>query len=156
MEITKETADELVLAIEAYKTVAQQLIRKLVVETNQPTIAEIIKGNYYNIKNAAVLNGKEYLSDNWCFDVHGEHCLFKNTNTGQTLEVSLVDTDSIGDLDPYFFYNFLETTQSFKHLTKYFKHSFHDTLDFFEKLEQQKILTCLGGVKFRKVEVTNK
>ena len=77
------------------------------------------------------MNRQENLSDTWWFDVHGEHCMFKNLTTGQILEVSLGDKESIVNLDPYFFYNFLETTANLKHLTKYFKNPFSDTLNFF-------------------------
>jgi hypothetical protein len=154
--ITKEIADELVLAMDAYQTIAKQLIDKLVFETDQPEKLKIEKGSYYEIQNAALLNGTECLSDNWQFDVHGEHCRFKNIITGQTLEVSLSDKNSIGNLDPYFFHQFLETTEGLKHLTKYFTHPFTGTLNFFKQLEKQGVLTHLYGVEFRKKNVANK
>jgi hypothetical protein len=95
-----EIKDELIAAMENFKTLAKQLIDKLIAETDQPGKLEIAKGHYYEIENADTINGQENLSDNWWFDVHGEHCLFKNLITGQTLEVSLGDEESIGNLDP--------------------------------------------------------
>src|SRR4051812_52766 len=117
-EITKEISDQIILAIDTYKSISKQLIDKLIFETNQLEKVENEKGNYYEIQNAELLNGKECLSDNWRFDVHGEHCMFENIITGQTLEVSLSDKESIGNLDPYFFHHFLETTAGLKHLAK--------------------------------------
>lgn len=71
---------------------------------------------------------------------HGEHSMFENLDTGQKLEVSLGNTDDIGNVDPYFFYDFLKSTENFKHLIQYFKNPFGDMLNFFEVLEKQKIL----------------
>jgi hypothetical protein len=123
----------------------------LITETEQPKKSEIEAGNYYEIQNGKLLNRQEYLSDNWLFDVHGEHCMFENLTTGQILEVSLGDKESVGNLDPYFFYNFLKTTANLQHLTKHFDNPFKDTLDLFEKLQQQKILTHINGVQFKKL-----
>ncbi|MGM1050677.1 MAG: DUF6896 domain-containing protein [Bacillota bacterium] len=101
--LTKETMDELLAAMDTYKAIAQELIDKLISETNQPEKSEIIKGGYYLLSNAELLNGEEHLTGNWYFDVHGEHCMFENLETGQKLEVSLGSTDDIGNVDPYFF-----------------------------------------------------
>ncbi len=142
--------DELLLAMEIYNKNARHLIDKLIIETNQPQKTEIVLGNYCYIQNAELFNGREHLSDDWSFNVHGEHCLFENIDTGQRLEVSLVDKSSVDNLDPYFFYNFLETTESLKHLTKYLGHPFNGTFELFKDLERQKILTHISGAEFRK------
>jgi hypothetical protein len=112
---------------------------------------EIAKGHYYEIENADTINGQENLSDNWWFDVHGEHCLFKNLITGQTLEVSLGDEESIGNLDPSFFYHFLETTAEFKHLPPHLGHPFNGTLKMFTELEKQNLLKHIYGVEYRRI-----
>lgn len=150
-ELTSDIEKELLKAMDDYKTIAQLLIDKLITETDQPEKAEIQAGRYFEIQNADLLNGQENLSDNWWFDVHGEHCLFKNLITGQTLEVSLGNKESIANLDPYFFYNFLETTENFRHLTKYFKNPFNDTLNLFKKLEKKQKMVNIYGVNFRKL-----
>lgn len=150
-ELTNHIEKELLKAMDDYKTIAQLLIDKLITETDQPEKAEIQAGRYFEIQNADLFNGQENLSDNWWFDVHGEHCLFKNLATGQTLEVSLGNKESIANLDPYFFYNFLETTENFRHLTKYFKNPFNDTLNLFKKLEKKQKMVNIYGVNFRKL-----
>lgn len=149
--ITKETQGELLEAMDSYKDIAQRLIDKLILETDQPEKNRILAGHYEEIQNADVLTGQENLSDSWWFDVHGEHCLFKHLPTEQALEVSLGDKDSLGNLDPYFFYNFLKTTDSLKHLTEYFRNPFNDMINFFKELENQKLMTHIYGVEYRKI-----
>jgi len=154
-KLSNEIVEELLKAMDNYQTIAERLIDKLITETDQPEKTEIQAGHYYEIQNAELLNGQESLSDNWWFDIHGEHCMFKNLITGQVLEVSFADKASIGNLDPYYFYNFLKTTENLKHLTKYFDNPFKDTLEFFEELGQQKILDHISGVQYRKSETLN-
>ncbi len=141
---------ELLAAMDSYKTIARQLIYKLISETDQPEIEKVKNGEYDLIENAALFNRQENLSDNWYFDVHGEHCLFKNVITGQTLEVSLGGNESIDNLDPYFFFNFLKTTDHLKHLTGYFQNPFSDMLSLFEELEKQKIMQHIYRTEYRK------
>lgn len=150
-ELTKDIELELLKAMDSYNAMAQLLIDKLITETDQPEKAAIRAGHYFEIQNAELLNGQENLSGNWCFDVHGEHCMFKHVATGQTLEVLLGDKESIANLDPYFFYLFLKTTKQFRHLAEYFENPFSDTLSFFEKLERDQKMINVYGVNFRKL-----
>ncbi|RZJ53653.1 MAG: hypothetical protein EOO44_07845, partial [Flavobacterium sp.] len=130
--LSQETKTELLLAMDIFKSLATLLIDKLIAETDQPQKDKIKEGHYYEIENADLFNGNENLSENWYFNVHGEHCLFENIITGQSLEVSLGNKESIGNLDPYFFYEFLRTTSNLKHLTDYFKNPFSDMLRVFK------------------------
>ncbi len=75
--------------MDMYQRIARQLIDQPILETDQPDRAEILEGAYHLLTNADVIHGEEELTGNWYFDVHGEHCMFKNTETGQTLEVFL-------------------------------------------------------------------
>lgn len=149
--LTKETTDTLLEAMETYKRVAQELIEKLISETSQSEKEEIINGAYHLLSNEEVLNGEEYLSGNWHFDVHGEHCMFENAETGQTLEVSLGSKNDVGNMDPYFFYNFLKSTAIYEHLIVYFENPFGDMLDLFERLATQNVLIHVHGVEYRKL-----
>ncbi|MGX1829206.1 DUF6896 domain-containing protein [Paenibacillus taichungensis] len=149
--LTKETTDTLLAAMDKYKRIAQELIDKLISETSQAHKEEIINGAYYLLSNEEVLNGEEYLSGNWHFDVHGEHCMFENAETGQTLEVSLGSKDDVGNMDPYFFYNFLKSTANYEHLIANFENPFGDMLDFFERLAAQNVLIHVYGVEYRKL-----
>lgn len=150
MTLTSETTAELLAAMDIYKIIARQLIDKLISETDQPAIDAIKAGSYHAIEDADLLNGDDELSGNWSFAVHGEHCLFQNSTTRQTLEVSLGDETSLGDLDPYFFYKFLKTTDNLSHLAEQFPRPFSDMLTFFEALEEREILRHIHGVEYRK------
>lgn len=150
-KIPKEITAELLNAMDTYTGLAKELIDKLISETDQPGKEKIKTGHYYEIENAELLNGEENLSGNWSFWVHGEHCKFENTETGQTLEVSLGNQDRIKNLDPYFFYNFLNTTENFNHLTKYFNDPFRDTCNFFEAFEDKGVLIHVDGLEWRKL-----
>lgn len=149
-EITIDIEQELLDAMDNYKTIAEIVINKLITETDQPEKAKIQAGYYYEIQDAELLDGQTTLSDNWSFFVHGEHCMFENLTSGQILEVSLGSKESIGNLDPYFFYNFLKTTDSIKYLIEYFPVPFQDTLGFFEKLTKEWKMYHIYGVNFRK------
>lgn len=113
MQLPNHIIDEILTAMDDYKAIAQLLINKLITETDQPEKIKIAAGHYYEIQNSTFLNGQESLSENWRFDIHGEHCKFRNIITDQTLEVSLGDKDSIANLDPYFFHRFLESTERY-------------------------------------------
>lgn len=150
-KLDKDVISKLLEAMDTYKSLAEKLIDKLITETDQPEKEKITEGNYYEIENADLLNGNQYLTDNWFFDVHGEHCMFENRTTGQILEVSLGDIESVGNIDPYFFYKFLETTKNLCYLTEYFEKPFDDTLLFLRELEKQKKVVHVYRVEFRKI-----
>lgn len=139
------------LAITDFETTAKLLIDKLITETTQPEKDKIAQGLYYEIQNAMLRNGEDNLSDNWYFDVHGEHCFFINTKNNQELEVHLGDIENTANLDPQFFYNFLKTTGKFKHLTKFFENPFQDMLAYFDRQVAEGKMIHVGGVNFRKI-----
>lgn len=138
--------------METYKSIAQALMDKLITETDQPERQAILNGQYDEIQNAELLNGEDRLTGEWNFDVHGEHCRFKNALTGQTIEISIINKESIGNMDPYFFFEFLDTTENLRHLTAYFEKPFQDMLSFFEELEQEGVLTRIRGVEYKIVK----
>ncbi|KUJ62685.1 hypothetical protein AR687_04585 [Flavobacteriaceae bacterium CRH] len=53
----------------------------------------------------------------WRYFFHGFHCGFENKETGQMIEVPLVFSLEFGDLDPYFFTNFIKSTSDYKPLS---------------------------------------
>jgi len=48
--------------------------------------------------------------DTWKYYFHGFHCCFENLMSGQTIEVPLTYGLEFGELDPYFFCNFINTS----------------------------------------------
>ncbi|MCW3791697.1 hypothetical protein OM416_08905 [Paenibacillus sp. LS1] len=149
--ITQEITEELLTVMDMYQRIARELIEQLILETDQPDRMEILAGAYDMLTNADAIHGGEELTGDWFFDVHGEHCMFQNTETGQTLEVSLGSPEDVGNMDPYFFYNFIKTTPEIAYLTAYFENPFKDMLDFFERLQAQHVLIHVHGVEYRKV-----
>jgi hypothetical protein len=150
VNLSSDAVAELLAAMDEHQALAAQLIDKLLRETDQPEKTAIAQGHYHEIQNADLLNGRTTLSDSWRYDVHGEHCLFQNTITGQTLEVSLGTEASITNLDPYFCHQFLRSTEPLRHLAAHFPCPFADMLVFFEELAQQRVLVQLHGVAFRR------
>lgn len=148
--LTPEVTAELLAAMDVRQALAARLTGKLLRETDQPEKAALTRGEYCEIQNADLLNGQPTLSGNWWYDVHGEHCLFQHTVTGQKLEVSLGTEASLGNLDPYFFHQFLHSTASLRYLAAHFPRPFTDMLAFFEELVRQQELVHLHGVEFRR------
>ena len=151
LRINENLENEMLEAMDSFCALAEQLIYKLIHETDQPEKAKILTGHYYEIQHAGLLNGQLSLSDNWDFEVHGEHCRFENLLTGQILEVSLIGKEDVTNLDPYFFNEFLRTTEDLKYLAQNFKNGFKDTLDFFQELERRGKMVWIFGVEYRKV-----
>ncbi len=54
--------------------------------------------------------------ENWKYFLHGFHCGFHNEKTGQYIEVPLIFGLEFGDLDPYFFTQFIKSTPNYKPL----------------------------------------
>jgi hypothetical protein len=73
----------------------------------------------------------------WEYQFHGAECQFRNTKTGQILEICLGFGDESGVLDPYFFYQFVSTTPGLEKVAKLFSDSFHDTRRALKILEQR-------------------
>lgn len=149
--LTSTIQQELLFAMDDYNVAAHILMDKLIAETNQPEKEKIAAGHYYAIEEADLLNGAETLSDNWWFEVHGEHCLFRNLKTKQELEVYLGNKESVSNLDPIFFFNFLKTTKKWKHLIVHFENPFADVLNFFEEMVLIQKMENVGGLNFRKI-----
>lgn len=64
--------------------------------------------------------------DEWKYFVHGYHCLFKNTRTKLEIEVPLVFGLEFGDLDPYFFINYIKKNPQYNPLPVDFFDEYHD------------------------------
>ena len=52
----------------------------------------------------------------WKYAFHGIHCAFTNIETGQRIEVPLNYGFEFGQLDPYFFVQFIKTTKEYQPL----------------------------------------
>jgi hypothetical protein len=68
----------------------------------------------------------ENLPPEWAADVHGLHCRFENSTTGQVVEAPLTGTTAPENLDPYFFAQFVKSTSSCAAVAQLIKDDFHD------------------------------
>lgn len=131
-----------------HSQLAKELIQKVINETEQPQKEDLLKGPHIAIENAVLTNGGELLSGGWYYDVHGEHCCFIHKPSGQRLEVLLLYGTAVACFDPHFFYMFLESTASLKHLTAYFPSPFQDMYIFFVELVNIGVLVHLDRCNF--------
>lgn len=81
----------------------------------------------------------------WEYCFHGDECQFRNTQTGQVLEICLGFGDEFGVLDPYFFYQFVSTTPGLENVARLFKDDFHDTRRTLDILERHGHLRRVRG-----------
>ena len=140
----------LLRAIDAHMALAQELMHKLITETDQPEKALIANGHFDEIQNADVYAGGDTLSGAWWFDVHGEHCLFHNLETGQKLEVALGSPDCVATMDAYFFDQFLASSKEFQHLSLCIEEQFGGVLPVFEQLTHENKMQHVRDVVFGK------
>jgi hypothetical protein len=70
----------------------------------------------------------------WHYHPHGFHCNFVNQVTGQDIEVPLTHGLEFGDLDPYFFANFILTTPAYQPLPVPIFEKFADGVRIIDKM----------------------
>lgn len=70
----------------------------------------------------------------WKYFVHGFHCGFENKQSGQLIEVPLVFGLEFGDLDPYFFTNYIKSTPYYKPLPVEIYENYADGVRINEKM----------------------
>ena len=140
----------LLQAIDVHIALAHELMHKLITEADQPEKALIANGHFDEIQNADVYTGGKTLSGAWWFDVHGEHCLFHNLETGQELEVALGSPDCVATVDAYFFDQFLASSKEFKHLSLCIDQQIGEELPVFEQLTRENKMQHVHGVVFSK------
>lgn len=111
-----------------------KLSGKLAERTNQP--GETPRTGPFRRLLAPTWRILERRTAEWEYRFHGAECQFRNTKTGQILEICLGFGDESGVLDPYFFYQFVSTTPGLEEVAKLFRDSFHDTRRALKILEQ--------------------
>jgi hypothetical protein len=92
-----------------------------------------------NHKNKGVLNPE------WTFYLHGAHCRFENTQTGQIVEVRYTEKPEFGCLDGFFLFNYMQTTDRFTDLASWFADS-SNVYDAIKILSEYGVLTKKVGV----------
>jgi len=96
-----------------YRALSEYLIFKLAnrckIEIDEKTPME----SFYKLQSDERQTGS---LGHWRYFLHGIHCGFAHTITGQAIEVCLVYGYEFGSLDPYFFTRFIKSTPHYKPL----------------------------------------
>jgi hypothetical protein len=111
-----------------------KLFGKLGERTDQP--GEAPRTGPFRRLLAPIWRVLEQRTAEWEYRFHGAECQFRNTKTGQILEICLGFEDESGVLDPYFFYQFVSTTPGLEKVANLFNDGFHDTRRALKILEQ--------------------
>lgn len=93
-------------------------------------------------------NGQKGTMGDWNYYFHGFHCHFIHKETKQEIEASVVFGLEFGDLDPYFFTNYILSTPEYQPLEIDIYENYHDGLRIIERM------TELG--RFEKINSTFK
>lgn len=70
----------------------------------------------------------------WNYYFHGYHCGFKHTQSGQEIEVSIVNGQEFGALDPYFFIRFILSTKRYHPLPFSYYNEYQDGIRVLQKM----------------------
>jgi hypothetical protein len=95
-----------------YRQLGGELILKLIEKLNIPLNTKFPLITFNKLKQG----NQTGILDEWRYYIHGFHCGFNHQRTGQSIEVPLVFGLEFGDLDPYFFSDFIKSTEAYKPL----------------------------------------
>lgn len=96
-----------------YRQLGENLFFKLVEKLELELNVDFPLQTFNGLKNGKRSSGKV---EGWNYYVHGFHCGFENIKTLQNIEVPLVFGLEFGDLDPYFFTNYIKSTPKYNPL----------------------------------------
>ena len=150
-EIVLAHADAIVASARLFREIATDLAGRLAVKLKVPIEA------FANpiVRREIDPRGKlhiEPLDAEWTFCFHGFQCGFRNTRTGQDLEINLGFLHEFGVLDPYFFAKFLRTTPELKPVADLFTDDYHDPRRALDILEAEGRLTRVVGTPWGRHE----
>lgn len=92
-----------------YKKLAEKLIKVLAIQLQVEIDFELPIKTFkrlYSISQGGKMN-------DWNYFFHGHHCYFENTITQQKIEVSLVNGNDFGALDPIFFIDYILSSKEY-------------------------------------------
>lgn len=89
----------------------------------------------YNHKH----NNKGIFKTVWQYYFHGKDCKFENLFTGQILEFMYIHKPEFGFINPFYFHNYMATTEKFKELADEIG-SYKNIVNLLGNLEQKGIV----------------
>lgn len=93
-----------------YDKLACELMNKLIVHLGVEVDWSLPLITFNEFKMSGQCTGK---IDGWRYAFHGFDCSFENLKTEQYLEASLICGNQFGQLDPWFFIGYIESTKSY-------------------------------------------
>jgi hypothetical protein len=124
-----------------YRQLGEELIFKLIDKLNVPLNTKFPLITFNEFKQGRQ-SGK---LDEWKYFIHGFHCGFEHLKTGQSVEVPLVFGLEFGDLDPYFFSDFIKSTQKYKPLPVEIFENYADGERIIEKMLSLGLFEKIGS-----------
>jgi len=106
-----------------YRDLAQQLIFQLAEQRNISIDPANPNNSFYQLKRTKKSSGA---MEQWEYFLHGIHCGFVHKISKQAIEVSLIYGLEFGELDPYFFTQFILSTPAYQPLPVAIYEAFHD------------------------------
>lgn len=85
--------------------------------------------NYFNFFDKLMdrLETDPNLSEEWYTFRHGQHIRFTNRKSGQIIEVPIFGISKINEVDPYFWGEFVKSTEKYNSLNNLIEDTFHDS-----------------------------
>lgn len=123
-----------------YDKLSSSLINALILKLGIEVNINFPIGTFNRLKSGDASKGE---INGWRYYLHGFHCGFTNIKSGQVIEASLVCGDQFGELDPYFFSNYILSTKEYQPLPIKIYHEYHDgvkILDAMERLGKLKLI----------------
>lgn len=109
--------DEIVLAAQSFRQLANKLMQR---QSDKLNVAFGEINHHFRF-----ISQRGKLNWNWTYCLHGFQCLFKS-KFGQVVDVHLRYAPEYGVLDAWFFFNFINSTRQFRHLSQLFLSPYHD------------------------------
>jgi len=111
------------------------VIGRRIIDENETLIRESIS-DYINLCNELIkdFGTNPKTSEEWDTFRHGEHIRFTNKNSGQIVEVPVFGISRINEVDPYFWGEFIESTEKYNAINNLIQHTFHDSARILDNL----------------------
>jgi hypothetical protein len=113
-----------------YRKLSTELINKLASTLNLEINSRLPLLTFRPLLHSNT-NGK---MEQWRYSVHGYHCRFEHRESLQTIEVPLVFGLEFGDLDPWFFTQYIKSTKGYHPLPVPIYEDYADGVRIIEKM----------------------
>ena len=142
-EAILENSAELVQSAREFRALASELGAQLAAKVGIGAAQLSACGQYLppvlKIEQSGILN------DNWNYFFHGFQCRFVDRASGQVADIEFGFGEEFGALDPWFWYQFLETTPRYAHLASWLALGYADARRMFDVLIEAGLLVEIQG-----------